>query len=162
GGGCAAVVAVYWYTQRGSLLTLARHHALELSFLLVATLYSFTIPLKGSLALYDAVVLIGLVAAYLWLAARNPSEELEVLRAGAGMGALISSKVNQWTLLIGGLPLAYALSRGGVHALPLDARQVEELLLTAAQSLFAVAVIASLSISIREALTLLVLFLVQL
>ena len=29
-------------------------------------------------------------------------------RAAKGMGALISSKVNQWTLLIGTLPLAFA------------------------------------------------------
>ncbi|MFN8558243.1 MAG: hypothetical protein U0531_13175 [Dehalococcoidia bacterium] len=70
------------------------------------------------------------------------------LRASAGMAALISSKVNQWTLLIGGLPIAYALSRGGFTALPLDARQVEEVFLTAAQSLFAIAVLLSLSITL--------------
>src|SRR5581483_2440450 len=83
-------------------------------------------------------------------------------RAGAGLGALISSKVNQWTLLIGGLPLAYSVAHGGPAALPLDQRQVEELLLTAAQSALAVAVLVSLSISLREAALLLVLFAVQL
>ena len=42
-------------------------------------------------------------------------------RAAVGMGALISSKVNQWTLLIGTLPLAFMLSSGEwglTHGLP--------------------------------------------
>src|SRR5438034_1007211 len=66
-------------------------------------------------------------------------------RASAGLGALISSKVNQWTLLIGALPVAYALSSGRAGGLPLDARQFEELFLTAAQSAFAVVLIARLN-----------------
>ena len=44
----------------------------------------------------------------------------------------------------------------------MDGRQIEELLLTAAQSLFAVAVLANLSFSIGEALMLFGLFAVQL
>lgn len=70
---------------------------------------------------------------------------------GAGLGTLLSSKVNQWTLLIGMLPLAYSLSAGGPAAMVMDARQTEEVLLTAAQSLFAVAVLADRSFSMREA-----------
>jgi cation:H+ antiporter len=82
-------------------------------------------------------------------------------RAAAGMAALISSKVNQWTLLIGGLPIAYALSRGDLQALPLDARQVEEVFLTAAQSLFAVAILVGLAISLAEGAMLAILFIIQ-
>lgn len=82
-------------------------------------------------------------------------------RAAAGMGALISSKVNQWTLLIGGLPIAYALSRGDFQALPLDSRQVEEVFLTAAQSLFAVAILVGLAISLAEGIVLAGLFFIQ-
>jgi cation:H+ antiporter len=82
-------------------------------------------------------------------------------RAGVAMGALLSSKVNQWTLLIGGLPVAYAISSGSLQGLPLDMRGVEELYLTAAQSMFAVSVLVSLSLARREALMLLVLFTVQ-
>jgi len=63
----------------------------------------------------------------------------------------VSSKVNQWTLLIGTMPVAFALASGSVHGLPVIARQREELLLTAAQSLFAVAVLCNLSLSVREA-----------
>lgn len=82
-------------------------------------------------------------------------------RAGVAMGALLSSKVNQWTLLIGGLPLVYAISSGSLQPLPLDSREVEELYLTAAQSAFAVAVLVSLSLGGREAILLLAVFAVQ-
>ena len=43
------------------------------------------------------------------------------------------------------------MSGGGSHGLPLGARQREELFLTAAQSFFAVAVLANLSMNLREA-----------
>jgi cation:H+ antiporter len=82
--------------------------------------------------------------------------------AGAGLRTLVASKVNQWTLLIGTLGLAYSLALGAPADLPLDARQIEELFLTSAQSLFALAVISNFDLTIREALVLLVTFLVQL
>jgi cation:H+ antiporter len=82
-------------------------------------------------------------------------------RATVAMGALLSSKVNQWTLLLGGLPIAFSASSGAVEALPLDPRQQQEVWLTAAQSAFAVVVLASLSLSYREAIGLFALFAVQ-
>ncbi len=82
-------------------------------------------------------------------------------RTTASLNALISSKLNQWTLLIGTIPVVYSLSLGGIGALPLDHRQSEELLLTAAQSLFAIAVILNLRVSVPEPLLILALFLVQ-
>ena len=78
-----------------------------------------------------------------------------------GLAALLSSKVNQWTLLVGGLPVAYSISGETLGGLPLDGRQTEEVFLTAAQSLFAVAVLVSLSLGRLEAGVLLGLFLVQ-
>ncbi len=78
------------------------------------------------------------------------------------MGTLVSSKVNQWTLLIGMLPLAFNLSAGHLGAMHLDARQIEEIFLTAAQSFFAVAVLANLSFSLVEAGLMLALFASQL
>ncbi len=83
-------------------------------------------------------------------------------RALAAMVMLISSKVNQWTLLIGTLPVAYSISGSTLSPLPMDSRQVEEVFLTAAQSAFAVAIFASMSISFREAALLLGLFATQL
>lgn len=86
-------------------------------------------------------------------------------RAAAGMGALISSKVNQWTLLIGTLPVAFMISSGQfdfLGGLPLDHRQREEILLTAAQSAFALAVFINLKMGRNEALALFILFATQL
>jgi cation:H+ antiporter len=83
------------------------------------------------------------------------------LNTDAGLGALVSSKVNQWTLLVGTLPMVFAIASGSLHGLPIEANQREELLLTAAQSLFAVAVLSSLSISVREAWALIGLFSAQ-
>jgi cation:H+ antiporter len=83
------------------------------------------------------------------------------LRADAALGALVSSKVNQWTLLIGTLPVAYAISSGSIDPLPTDSRQSEEVLLTAAQSLLAVILLINLRMSLPEAGVLGVLFLAQ-
>jgi cation:H+ antiporter len=84
------------------------------------------------------------------------------LDADAGLGALVSSKVNQWTLLVGTLPIVFAISSGGLHGLPIDTVQREELFVTAAQSAFAVAVLANRRISVREAGILLGVWLAQL
>jgi cation:H+ antiporter len=84
------------------------------------------------------------------------------LDADTGLGALVSSKVNQWTLLVGTLPIVFAISSQSLHGLPIDAIQREELFVTAAQSAFAVAVLANRSINVKEALTLLGLFMFQL
>ena len=73
------------------------------------------------------------------------------LNTNAGLGTLVSSKVNQWTLLVGTLPIVFSIAAGGLHGLPIDAVQREELFLTAAQSFFAVAVLSNLSMSLKEA-----------
>ena len=230
------LVAIVWWRTGARQLVLERSHAIEVLTLAAVSIYAFTIPLKGTIELYDALVLFLGFVAYMWMIARAPSEEPELVgparligelprtqrrtvlglmfvyaaaailtsaepfaeglihtgaqfginefilvqwlaplaseapeflvagilawlgRASVGMGALLSSKVNQWTLLVGGLPIAYALSHGGWHGLPLDARQNEEMFLTAAQSVFAVAVVLSLSLSLREAALLFGLF----
>jgi cation:H+ antiporter len=239
GLGWSTIVLIFFIRSRRTLLELARSHQLELTFLGLATLYSFLLPLKASISLLDSLVLMGLFLAYLLLAARHPAEEPELMgparvigalparrrrpvlvalfvfaagiilasaepfaeglvhtgielgidefllvqwvaplaseapefiaaglmawrmRAAAGMGALISSKVNQWTLLIGGLPIAFAISGRSFEPLPLDARQIEEVFLTAAQSLFAVAVLLGLAVSLAEGALLAVLFITQ-
>ncbi len=83
------------------------------------------------------------------------------LNTNAGLGTLVSSKVNQWTLLVGTLPIVFSIAAGGLHGLPIDAVQREELLLTAAQSFFAVAVLSNLSMSLKEAWLLFGLFWAQ-
>ena len=83
-------------------------------------------------------------------------------RGAVGLGALISSKVNQWTLLVGALPIAYAIVLGEARGMPLDARQTQELWLTSAQSLLATLLVCNLAFSRIEAVVLATLFAVQL
>ena len=82
--------------------------------------------------------------------------------SSSAMTAIVSSTINQWTLLIASLPLAFSLSRGSWSFLPLDPRPREEVLLTAAQALFAISIITNLKISLWEAMLLLILFVSQL
>ena len=82
-------------------------------------------------------------------------------RATAAFNALISSKLNQWTLLIGTLAVVYSLSLGAYGILPFDFKQAAEIWLTAAQSFFALAILVNFRISVREAVGLLVLFVSQ-
>jgi cation:H+ antiporter len=79
----------------------------------------------------------------------------------AALGTVVSSKVNQWTLLVGMLPLVYAIASRAVVPLPLDARQEQEILLTAAQSLFAVSLLLDRRLSLTGAGILFALFAVQ-
>lgn len=99
------------------------------------------------------------------LASEAPEFIIAIIFASRGKGTaaiatLISSKVNQWTLLMGSLPIAY-LAGGGGTALVLDGRQVEEVLLTATQTMMGIALILSLRFHRRTAWLLLALFLVQ-
>ena len=239
GIGWSMVVFIAWYRLRkaGELqpgrrwegIELTRDHSIELGFLWVATLYSLTLPLKGSITLIDTIVLVSLFVGYTWRVSRAPAEEPhlvgparylgtfpvaarrasviglfaasgvviwlfahpfaealtetgleldinefllvqwlaplasetpELLVAGlfawrlntnSGLGTLVSSKVNQWTLLVGTLPIVFAISSASMHGLPISAVQREELFLTAAQSFFAVAIMSNLSLSLREA-----------
>lgn len=90
------------------------------------------------------------VALFAWRGAATPA-----------LGTLISSKINQWTLLVGMLPLIYSAALSEMSALPLDNRQRDEVLLTAAQSLFAVAALLDLRLSLIKAATLFSLFTIQ-
>lgn len=101
------------------------------------------------------------------LASEAPEMGVALMFAFRGMGAmalgvLVSSKVNQWTLLVGTLPLVYSINKGGISELPLDNRQNFEFFLTSAQSLFAVLLLVALRINWRGGLVLLFLFLAQL
>jgi cation:H+ antiporter len=82
-------------------------------------------------------------------------------RSTAGFNALISSKLNQWTLLIGTLAVVYSLALGKYGMLPFDDKQTLEIWITAAQSYFALAILINFNISMREAVALLTLFVSQ-
>jgi cation:H+ antiporter len=241
GLGWAAVVLIACRKSGASELAIEPKQGLEIRFLILATVYSFFIPLNGRLGLVDAAVLLLLFAAYVRAAMKGESHDEELMgpaalvdlefadlgrrvwavlffvfggyaifvaaepfaeglvhigrnyavdefllvqwvaplasespefivailfalrmRGSLGIGALISSKVNQWTLLVGALPVAFVLAGGASQGLPLDARQTEELFLTSAQSLLAALLICNLSFSRTEAIILAALFGVQL
>ncbi|MEO5316329.1 sodium:proton exchanger [Pseudarthrobacter sp. CC12] len=99
------------------------------------------------------------------LASEAPEFIIAVLFALRGMGAaaigtLIASKINQWTLLVGSLPVAHFFGGGGTD-LALDPRQVEEFVLTASQTLMGVAIIIALRFHRWSAVALAGLFAVQ-
>jgi len=80
-------------------------------------------------------------------------------QAGLALGSLLSAKLNQWTLLVGMIPGVFALSHGSLaHPIPMDSFQMHEILLTAAQSVLAVFLLAALRLSIGGALLLFGLF----
>jgi cation:H+ antiporter len=83
------------------------------------------------------------------------------LKTSEALTAVVSSKINQWTLLVGTLPLVFAIASGSLQGLPMETAQREEVLLTAAQTVFAVALLVNLSISLREAFALFGLFWAQ-
>jgi cation:H+ antiporter len=240
GVGWAAPVLAVWLRFGKREVELPEEQAVEVFYLAIATLYSFIIPLKGTLTLLDTAVLFLIFIAYVRAAGRTPHEEPHLVgpaqaiaalgtrrrrvvtivlglvaaaailtaaepfaeglvatgrqfhieefllvqwlaplasespefvvailfamkgAAAAGIGTMISSKVNQWTLLVGALPLAYALSSGAVHPMVLDMRQREEIFLTSAQSVFGLVVIANYRFGVGEAITLFALFALQL
>jgi cation:H+ antiporter len=151
-------------TVRRRVLVAALFGAAIVTILVCAEPFAQSLVDTGRKFSIDDFVLISLIAP---LASEAP--ELLIagmfawrLDANAGLGTLVSSKVNQWTLLVGTLPIVFAISSSGLHGLPIDAIQREELFVTAAQSAFAVAVLANRRISVKEAGILLGVWLVQL
>jgi cation:H+ antiporter len=249
GIGWPMVVLIYWIRRRQigqptTGITLDEGQNVEILFLGLATLYSFLLPLKGTLDLIDVVVLVIIFGFYAWQVAQSEHVEPDLigparvigsladgprrlvtlvffliagvaiflvaepfaeglidagvelgldrrtlvqwlaplaseapefiitsvfawrLLGAAALGALVSSKVNQWTLLVGTIPLVFNLASYVIGnpipaALPLDRIQKEDLLLTSAQSLFAVSMLLGLHLSLWEAGLLTGLFLVQ-
>ncbi|MCX5653677.1 MAG: sodium:calcium antiporter, partial [Planctomycetota bacterium] len=81
---------------------------------------------------------------------------------GIALGSLLSSKLNQWTLLVGMIPGVFAVSHGSLdHPLPMGQFQMDEILLTAAQSLLGVVRLASLRLALGGAAVLFTLFAAQ-
>lgn len=90
--------------------------------------------------------------------------------ASAGLGALVASKVNQWTLLVGTLPLVFSLGSGRLRGLPfsndptglpLNGDQVGAMFVTSGQTLLAVAIMINLTAHLWEAGLLFGLFVLQ-
>jgi Ca2+/Na+ antiporter len=74
---------------------------------------------------------------------------------------MLSSNVNQWTVLAAMIPLVYSLSSGRPASLPFDGTQREEILLTVVQSFVAVLLLVRMKFEWWDALLLFVLWLAQ-
>ena len=84
-------------------------------------------------------------------------------KGGLALGSLLSSKLNQWTLLVGMIPGVFAVSHGTLkHPIPMGQFQMHEILLTAAQSLLGIVMLACLRFTLSNALLLFTLFVGQL
>ena len=74
---------------------------------------------------------------------------------------IASSNINQWTLLMAMLPVVFSMSRGDLSAIPLDAEQNSELLLTIGQSCAGMIFLLNMKFEWWEALAIFSLFVAQ-
>jgi cation:H+ antiporter len=74
---------------------------------------------------------------------------------------MLSSNINQWTVLAAMIPIVYSFSSGRPAALPFDGMQREEILLTVAQSFVAMLLLVRMRFEWWDALLLFVLWLAQ-
>jgi cation:H+ antiporter len=84
-----------------------------------------------------------------------------VHRAPMALMNLVSSNINQWTLLVAMLPVVLSLSVGSPTALPLDGQQKLEVLMTIGQQLVGMLFLINMELTWIEAGALFVLWLVQ-
>jgi cation:H+ antiporter len=160
--GTAAVIGALPDRRRRMLVPLLFLIAAGL-ILLCAEPFAESLVSTGEVAGIDEFLLVQWLAP---LASEAPEFIIAILfalrgNAQDGIATLISSKVNQWTLLVGTLPIAYWIGGGGPGGLRLDPRQVEEMLLTATQTLMGVAILLTLRFPRWGAWALIALFLVQ-
>jgi cation:H+ antiporter len=83
-----------------------------------------------------------------------------VKRAPMALMNMVSSNINQWTLLVAMLPIVYSISLGSVAAIPFDGKQKLELLMTLGQALVGLMFLLNMELAWWEATVLLALFLV--
>lgn len=225
-------------------IVLDGHHSVEVLGLLAPLIYISFVYWKGSLTVYDGVVLILIYAGYLFILSKLPPEEKEgiddleripraivtsprgrriflislcflaggaliyvtaepflgslmalgtlmgvpsfvfiqwvapfvsefpemastfywartVTRAPMALMNMVSSNINQWTLLAAMLPILYSFSRGSMSAIEFDERQSLELLMTIGQALVGLMFLLNLRLAWWEAAMLFVLWAVQ-
>jgi cation:H+ antiporter len=82
-------------------------------------------------------------------------------KAPVALMNIVSSNVNQWTLLVAMLPIVLSLSHGHATVLVFDPEQRAELILTIAQSFTGLAFLLNMEFAWWEALAMLLLFLAQ-
>jgi cation:H+ antiporter len=74
---------------------------------------------------------------------------------------MVSSNINQWTVLAAMIPIVYSLSIGHPAALPFDGDQRHEILITVLQSMLAMLILSNMRFAFWEAALLFVLWFAQ-
>jgi hypothetical protein len=74
---------------------------------------------------------------------------------------MVSSNINQWTLLPAMLSVVFCISRGMAENIPFDNQQELELLMTLGQALVAAALLVNMSLAWWEAVALFALWFIQ-
>jgi cation:H+ antiporter len=74
---------------------------------------------------------------------------------------VVSSNINQWTVLAGMIPVVYSVSLGHVAAIPFDGMHRQEILLTVLQSVLGIVLLMNMRYSWWEALVLFLLWFAQ-
>src|SRR2546429_6303067 len=97
GLGWTLVVFIAWhqYRKRGDRVDgvmLERSHSVELAFLAVATVYSLTLPLRHTITLFDAGLLVAVFAAYTARVSRAPAEEPHLVGPARYLGTFADSQ----------------------------------------------------------------------
>ena len=241
-----SAATAYRRTQKGPmrLIRLEEDQSVQILTLLVAIVYEVFVWWKGTVTIYDGLVLIGIYAGYLWIMRRLPPEEAETIdevggipraiilaskpvrivsilglffvggaavfviaepfvrsllgisaligitsftavhwiapvvseapegvsafywardpgRASIALMNLVSSNINQWTLLVGLLPMVLSVSAHHVAVIPLSALQSREILLTLSQALLGALFLLNMELAWWEAAGLFLLFLLQ-
>ncbi|HMG33174.1 MAG TPA: sodium:calcium antiporter [Blastocatellia bacterium] len=242
------VTAAMFYRKKrkGALkdVKLEREHAVEVVFLLICIAYFFIVWLKGSLSLFDTVILSIIYGVYLfflkkippqdeekvedldripqYILARSPRvrnaliiglfasgglilyfvahpflDSLKALATTLGLSSfvfvqwvapflsefpekvsafnwarrvttapvalmnMVSSNVNQWTMLVAMLPIAYSLALGEPATIAFDEHQRVEILMTICQSLLGALILANMRFAWWEAAVLFTLWFIQ-
>jgi cation:H+ antiporter len=84
-----------------------------------------------------------------------------VKKAPMALMNLVSSNINQWTMLVAMIPVAYAFGQGHVETIPFDAMHRTEILLTILQSLLGVVLLLNMRFRAGEAAMLFALWALQ-
>jgi cation:H+ antiporter len=236
--------AVFQRRRHGTPLQAIRlheHHSVEVAGLIVPLLYMGVVAAKGSLTVWDAMVLVAIYAGYLAILSKLPPEDagsiedLEVVprtivmaprpkrvaaiaalfaaggaliyysaepflgsllalsallgiptfmfvqwmaplvsefpemastfywartvaRAPVALMNMVSSNINQWTLLAAMLPVIYSISSGRVEPIRFDEQQTTELVLTIAQATIGAIFLMNMELAWWEAAALFALF----
>lgn len=74
---------------------------------------------------------------------------------------MVSSNINQWTMLAAMIPVVYAFSAGHIQPIPFDHEQRIEIFLTIAQSAYGLCLLINMAFAWHEAVILFALFLAQ-